>query len=111
MEFKTVSIGEFKKILEKSTAPVLGVFFGTWCPYCRVNIPEIITHFNTIEKNYNAYLIHVEENENVWSEDNNTEWALNVVPTFRIYDKNKVVWQHEKEIKPKKLENIIKTYL
>ncbi|WP_033160215.1 TlpA family protein disulfide reductase [Mycoplasmoides alvi] len=111
MEFKNIDLNLFEDIINKKNEPVLGIFFGTWCNFCQINIPEIITYFAEIKANYDVYMIHVEESDNVWLEDNNQKWKLIKVPTFRVYDNKKIIAFHEGPIKPKKLETMIKTYL
>lgn len=113
MDLKNTNINEFEKIYQKENKKILAIFFGTWCEYCQANIPEIISHFNTTKSlnSNDIYMINIKEDDDVWAEDNNKKWALNFVPTFRIYEKTKVIWEHEKPIKPKKLENVIKKYI
>ncbi len=113
MELKTATLERFSEILKKANEPVLGIFFGTWCSYCQKNIPEIITYFDAIKANYLIYLVSVEETDPVWAEDSpRNEWNLNKVPTFRFYAPGTTVLdEREGEIKPKKLETLVKRHL
>ena len=111
MEFKNININLFEEIINKSNEPILGIFCGTWCSFCQVNIPEVITYLSNIKANYTIYLINVEELDDVWLEDKNTKWGLIKVPTFRVYKNKEIIASHDGPIKPKKLETMIKTYL
>ncbi|WP_027119962.1 thioredoxin family protein [[Mycoplasma] testudinis] len=103
MELKKIEITDFEKKLQTATKPILGIFFATWCPYCQENVPEVQAYLESSKLKGDAYLIQVENEMDVWAQDGEKKWALEVVPTYRIYDKNKLVWDQSGPVKPEKL--------
>lgn len=101
------NINEFRKILSNNNEKILAIFHAQWCPYCLKNLPLIKS---VLEKHNftNFYLVDIgDEYSDVWKETGNVEWALELVPTIRIYEKQNVIFEHQNVIDEKKLIEII----
>ncbi len=108
---ENVDIIEFKNILKtKNNEPILAVFKAMWCPYCLKNVPRIKEYLK--DKNINnLYFVDIGDMESdVWEETGNTEWALQVVPTTRIYFNNSIIYDHPNVIDNKELYKVISLY-
>lgn len=106
-----IKINELRKILlTKKDENIFVVFSASWCPYCKKNLPFIIGEVS--KKNIkNFFVVDVsDENDDVWKETGNTEWALELVPTCRIYKNNMVIFNHKNIIDETKLNLAFNIY-
>lgn len=109
-KIKHLELKELKNFLKESKNNFLVVFYADWCPYCTENIPQIIQTVNN-EKIKNFLLINITDDSlDVWKEDGNTEWAIQLVPTTRVYKKNEIIYEHKNVITQKELVNVIKKF-
>ncbi|MDE5545278.1 MAG: thioredoxin [Malacoplasma sp.] len=109
-KIKYTELKDLKNQLNKFEKNFLVIFYADWCPYCINNVPEI---FKTIKKLQikNFLFVNISDDSlNVWKEDGNTEWAIELVPTIRIYEKNKIIYEHKNIISQKELIEIIKKF-
>lgn len=113
MHFTTADRQTISKVLAaKPNENVFVLFYGTWCEVCMDVVPEVVAHFETLPGQCEMYIVAVENEDRVWAEDEDNDWNLKVVPTFRVYrGLEHIEWEHAGAIKPKKLENILKKYL
>ena len=83
------------------------IFYATWCPFCINNVPLIAKTIvqNKIE---NAIFVDISDPKlDVWKEDNNIDWAIEIVPTIRVYFQNQVIYEHTNVIGEAELNKII----
>lgn len=106
-----IKIEQFKNILNNNKdKKILAIFHAEWCPYCLKNVPEI-KEFLKHHKVDNYYFVDIgDEYNDVWKETGNTEWALELVPTTRIYLNNKVVFEHTNVVNEQTFLKIINEF-
>lgn len=102
-----IDLSDLNSRLVNSVKNQLVIFYADWCPYCVKNIPQakmVLDKYNFNE----AIFVNISDNSlNVWEEDGNTEWAIKVVPTYRVYKNKTIVSEHTNVIdEPKLLEMI-----
>lgn len=102
---KIISVKEFESLIKKSNEKMFFRFYADWCPYCKNSQQETIDVISKYKKN-NIYFVDV-KNENVWAEDGNTSVKLNLIPTQRIYQNKKVIWEFENVMTREELEKVI----
>ncbi|EGZ31271.1 thioredoxin family protein [Malacoplasma iowae] len=106
---KSLNIKSFSSFLNKNKNKIIAIFYADWCPYCLRNVPQIISWISELKINNVIYIKIDDVNQDVWIDSfNKNEWNLKVVPTVRIYDKNKLIKEHSNEITKKEFENFIK---
>ncbi len=106
-QFKQLTLAEFNNILKSHSGKVVLVnFFATWCPPCRIEIPELITISKEYkDKNFIIIGISVDENGEeavapfskqmgfnypvfLTTSELNTTFNIDAVPQLFLYDKN-----------------------
>ena len=102
---KIININEFENLIKNSDERMFFRFYADWCTYCRnskQDADDVVSKY----KKKNIFFVNI-ENENVWASDGNTTLALNVVPTQRVYENKKLVWEIEGVMTKYQLEKII----
>lgn len=105
---KNITLSNLRTKLENSNKNQMVIFYADWCPYCQSNVPFIKS---TLEKNNfdEALFVNIsDEKLDVWAEDGNTEWAIELVPTVRVYNNKKFIFDHKNVIDENKLNEAIK---
>lgn len=100
---KSLNLIDLKNKLENSKNNNLVIFYADWCPYCIKNIPFIK---KVLEKNnFNgALFVDISDDDlDVWAETGNIEWAIELVPTVRVYNNKKIIFDHKNVIDENKL--------
>lgn len=106
---KSIDIDTFGLFIEKNKNKIIAIFYADWCPYCLQNVPEVINWITELNINNVIYIKIDDVNQDVWIDSfNKNPWNLKVVPTIRIYDKNKLIKEHSNVITKKAFENFIK---
>ena len=110
MKERNIGLLQLDQELQQSEKPVLVVFYAIWCPYCKENVPiaKKILEKNNHEGNF--YLIRVENEDDVWMEDGNKKWNLQVVPTYRVYQNQKILWENTGPIQPVSLTKALNKF-
>ncbi|MDE6894137.1 MAG: thioredoxin [Malacoplasma sp.] len=109
-KIKYIELNELKKQLNKSKENFLVIFYADWCPYCINNVPIILKTINTLKLKNFLFVNISDDTLDVWKEDGNTEWAIELVPTIRIYQKTKKIYEHKNVIGQQELINVIKEF-
>lgn len=105
---KTISVKEFENLIKKSNEKMFFRFYADWCPYCRNSHQDAINVISRYKKN-NIYFVDV-KNENVWADEGNTTIKLNLIPTQRIYQNKKIIWEQENVMPKDQFEKIISEF-
>lgn len=109
IKVKSINIESFETILKNNDKKIIVIFYADWCHYCLENIPEIIGWISNLKINDVIYVRIDNINQDVWIDSyNKNSWNLNVVPTIRIYDKNKLIKEHSNVITKQVFEKFIK---
>ncbi|BAC44119.1 thioredoxin [Malacoplasma penetrans] len=104
-----IELDELNSKLSNSVKNQLVIFYADWCPYCVDNIPKTKEILDK-QKFKDAIFVNIsDESLDVWEEDGNTEWAVEVVPTYRVYKNKKLVSDHANVIDEKELSKLIKS--
>lgn len=98
---------DFKSLLDQyQKEKILFIFYADWCHFCAENIPQVVRVLNQIEHKNPVIFIKVEESDNVWNETADDIIRINYVPTYRFYHQHKIIWEHEKPVKPNSLKKV-----
>lgn len=99
-----VNLEKFKKtILEKKT---FVMFSAEWCGECKMNTPMIESK-ESLFPDINFIKIDVDENQ-LWSEDNNSEFNIMSVPIFMVFENGQKIREHIGFSSLDKIEEVIK---
>jgi len=97
----------WEQIVEKSSKPVIVMFYSPECPFCKVMDP----HFVKYAQEFNDSVVFTRMNIviNPWTSE---RYGVQSTPTFKSFCHGKPVWEQVGEIDPSMLktaiENIIK---
>lgn len=101
-----IKLDELENILNHNEKTFV-IFYADWCPYCVDNIPFV---YEYLQKNdvQNCVFVNISDNNiDVWKETGNKKWAIEIVPTYRVYQKNHVLFEHTNVIDKKQLDFIL----
>ena len=102
---KKVNLEELKEIIKSENKNIV-MFSTEWCGECKMNTKLI----EDVEGDYPTITfskIDVDEFK-LWTDDENTEFSIQSVPTYFIYENGEVVRKHDGFLTPTQFEEFIK---
>lgn len=86
-EIKSISVKEYKKIIDENQKLILVYFHADWCVPCKKLIPVINTIQEENQLVLNVIKLNVQDNQLI-----SEYFEINTLPLFMLYKNGKIVW-------------------
>lgn len=104
LDINYIDINEFEKKLNLNKSKIIAIFYADWCKYCIANVPFIKRHLDKVSSK-KVFFINVKEDD-VWKETK-SKWDIKVVPTIRVYNGNKIIFEHANVATQKEIDKAL----